>query len=378
MLQRKSTSCSRKLLSMRKIKVLHIIYSFGIGGLEKGIAMLINNASDQFEHSILCLTESGDSRYLLKKDVSIIEMNKPPGNSINFIFKLAKKIKELKPDVVHTRNWSGIDGILAARLSGCKTVVHGEHGWGMEDSHGQHPKRKFVRRWLSLLVKEFTAVSKQIEDWLRDDIRVFKPVTQIYNGVSFVSSVVEQNQGWLHRELKVPETAPLIGTVGRLDPIKDQLGLIEAFSLLRESVHDAQLLIVGDGLLRTEIESKKVAGVHLLGMRNDVPEILQSLDIFALPSLNEGISNTILEAMAAGLPIVATSVGGTPELIEHESNGLLVESGDYFNLAEAMKRYLESADLRNLHGRESQRIIEEKFSIKAMVLGYENIWERVL
>ena len=362
---------------MDKIRVLHILYSFDIGVLEKGITMLVNNASRKFEHSILCMSASGDSKYLLNKNIPIIEMHKPPGNSINSIIRLAKKIKELNPDVIHTRNWSGVDGIIAARMAGCKVVVHGEHGWGMDDPQGAHPKRRFARRWLSLGVMEFTAVSQQIKTWLEEDVRVFRPVTQIYNGVDIQPLQGDQKADGLRRELGLADSTLLIGTVGRLDPIKDQAGLIRSFLDVHQQLPNCHLVLVGDGPERVNLEKLCVDGVHLLGMRSDVSSILQQLDVFVLPSLNEGISNTILEAMASGLPIVATTVGGTPELIEHESNGLLVEPGNYVGLAESMRRYLKSAELRNSHGSRNLEVINRKFSIKAMVAGYENVWERV-
>ena len=362
---------------MQKIKVLHVLHSFGIGGMEKGIAMLINHASPEFTHEILCLTTSGDSRHLIPAEIRIHEMHKPPGNSVGFLYRLVRKIREIQPDIVHTRNWGGMDAIIAARLAGCRSVVHGEHGWGMDDPQGNNRKRKLLRRLLSLGVTEFTAVSQQIKVWLENDVRVFKPVTQIYNGVDFVSGQNGGGEGNIRQELNLPESALLIGTVGRLDPIKDQAGLIEVFSKLRESLADCHLLIVGDGPERKNLKQKQVEGVHLLGMRADVTDILKSLDVFVLPSLNEGISNTILEAMAAGLPVVATAVGGTPELIETEKNGLLVESRDYPALTAALLRYAKDKDMRVEHGRINSAIIREKFSVLAMVANYESVWRRV-
>lgn len=363
---------------MRKIKVLHVLHSFGIGGMEKGIAMLINHASPEFEHQILCLTATGDSRHLIPAEIPIHEMHKSPGNSVGFIYRLARKIREIQPAIVHTRNWGGMDAIIAARLAGIKAVVHGEHGWGMDDPQGDNPKRKLLRRWLSVGVTEFTAVSMQIKAWLEEDVGVFKPVNQIYNGVDLASCQNGGEGDEIRQELNLPDSALLIGTVGRLDPIKDQTGLIEAFSNFRESIPDCHLLIVGDGPEKENLKQNQVDGVHLLGMRTDVADILKALDVFVLPSLNEGISNTILEAMAAGLPIVATAVGGTPELIKNEKNGLLVEPRNYPALTQALARYLNDEDLRSAHGEQNRMIIDSQFSILAMVSEYEAVWRRVI
>lgn len=362
---------------MAKIKVLHILHSFGIGGMEKGIAMLINHASAEFIHEILCLTQSGDSRHLLPPGIPIHEMHKAPGNSLRFIRDLARTIRHINPDVVHTRNWGGMDGIIAARLAGFSAIVHGEHGWGMEDLQGQNPKRKRIRRWLSLGVKEFTAVSRQIKTWLEDEVRVLRPVIQIYNGVDSTPFANAPVRGNLRRELGLPDAALLVGTVGRLDPIKNQAGLIAAFAEVRRQIPHSHLIIVGDGPERSALEKSRSDGVHLTGMRSDVAEILTSLDLFVLPSLNEGISNTLLEAMAAGLPVVATAVGGSPELARHEENALLVAARDYPALTEAMTRYLFDSRLRGAHGNLSRKLIQEKFSISSMVEGYEAVWRRV-
>lgn len=363
---------------MHKIKVLHILHSFGIGGLEKGVAMLINNASPEFEHEILCLTQSGDSSKLIPANTKIYEMHKPKGNSISFIWQLAGMIRRIKPDVTHTRNWCGMDGVIAARLAGCNKIIHGEHGWSMDDPQGDKNRRKLARRWLSLGIKELTAVSQQIKNWLENEVQVFPPVSQIYNGVESSTAFDLPVNSGLRQELGLFDSAMLVGTVGRLDPIKDHSGLIRAFQEVRLHVPASHLVIIGEGPERKNLEILQTDGIHLLGMRTDVNAILQQLDLFVLPSLNEGISNTILEAMAAGLPVVATAVGGTPELLRHGKNGLLVAPRDYTALSQALKRYLNDQQLRAVHGKLNRCLADEKFSIRAMVAGYEDVWHRAV
>ncbi len=362
---------------MRKIRVLHILHSFGIGGLEKGIAMLINHASPEFEHVILCLTQTGDSSKLIPLDTKIYEMHKSPGNSIVFLGKLAAAIRGIRPDVVHTRNWSGMDGVIAARLAGCSCVIHGEHGWGMDDAQGKLRKRQVVRRVLSLGVRELTAVSEQIKAWLEHEVGVFRPVTRIYNGVEVPAGHGPTVTSALRRELGLPDDVLLVGTVGRLDPIKDQAGLVRVFQEVKRRIPSSHLVLVGDGPEREKLQSLRTKGIHLLGMRTDVAAILPQLDLFVLPSLNEGISNTILEAMAAGLPIVATAVGGTPELIRHEENGLLISAQDYPALSRALVHYLVDEQLRAAHGERNRCLVLEKFSVPTMIAGYEMVWRRV-
>ena len=358
--------------------MLHVLYSFDVGGLEKGIATLINNASPEFEHMILCLSHSGESKQLISDDIPIFELHKPPGNSVSFCLKLAKSIYRIQPDIVHTRNWGGIDGAIAARLAGCSCVVHGEHGWDIDDPHGSSLKKKLVRRYLSLGIKEFTVVSQQIENWLENDVRVFRPVNCIYNGVDILSDYCLVEKGSLRKELNLSDSATLVGTVGRLDPIKDQAGLISAFVTIKKKIPQCHLIVVGDGSEKENLENITTDGVHLLGMRSDVMDILSSLDLFVLPSLNEGISNTILEAMAAGLPVVATDVGGTPEMIQSGYNGFLVQPHDYPALIDAQLTYLLNPQLMREHGVINRSVVKEKFTIQKMVSEYESVWKRVV
>ena len=361
----------------KKIRIVHLIYSFETGGLEKGIATIVNNTSPLFEHVILCLTTSGESESLLPPNTEVVELHKPPGNSPLFLLKLSRVLKNLRPDIVHTRNWSGMDGIIAARMAGIRAVVHGEHGWGMEDPEGLHPKRILIRKFLSRWVNEYTCVSKQIAKWLRNVIRVRKPLTQIYNGVD-VEKYCPGNSGTrIRAELGITPHVPLVGVVGRLDPIKDHSTLFWAFETVRTVLPEAQLLVVGDGPERKRLENQAGDGVIFLGNRSDVPEILRALDLFVLPSLNEGISNTILEAMATGTPVVATRVGGNPEIVEDERTGILVKPGDSQSMAEAIVRYLQYPDLRTRHGEAARQTVINRFSIEAMVRSYEAVYRRL-
>ncbi len=360
----------------RRVRVVHVLYSFGTGGLEKGIATVIRHGAPAFEHVIACLSRSGGSERLLPPGTPVVELHKAPGNSVLFLWRLMRALRGLRPDVIHTRNWSGVDGIIAARLAGIRNVVHGEHGWEMQDPSGAHPRRLRVRRLLSRWVRQYTCVSKAIERWLRDEVGVRRPVTQIYNGVD--TGVFRPGPGGRVRsELGLPADAFVAGIVGRLDPIKDHPTLFRAFSRLRESVPEARLLVVGDGPERERLEREAGEGVVFLGDRTDVPEVLRALDVFVLCSRNEGISNTILEAMATGLPVVATGVGGNPELVMPGRTGTLVPPGDPEALCAALGRYAGAPRLARAHGEAGRARAASGFSVEAMVSAYEGVWRAV-
>ena len=358
------------------VRVAHVLYSFGTGGLEKGIATVVRGASPGFEHTVVCLTASGASERLLPAATPVLELRKPPGNSPGFLWRLSRVLRRLAPDVVHTRNWSGIDGVFAARLGGLRNVVHGEHGWGMDDPDGLNPRRLRVRRFAQRWVREYTCVSRAMTGWLRHQVGIRRPVTQIYNGIDPERYRPGPEGQGVRRELGLTPDAFLVGVVGRLDPIKDHSTLLRAFSRLG-AAPDARLLVVGDGPGRARLESEAGEGVIFLGDRREVPELLRALDVFVLPSRNEGISNTILEAMATGLPVVATRVGGNPELVEDGLTGVLVPPGDAAALAAALEGYRARPEAGRAHGEAARARVLERFAVERMIASYEAVWARV-
>ena len=361
---------------MERLRVVHVLHSFDTGGLEKGIAALIRQAAPDIEPMVLCLSRNGASSRLVPPGTRIVELFKPPGNSFRFILKLSKALWSLHPQVVHTRNWGGMEGVLAARLIGFRRVVHGEHGWEVQDPEGRNPRRVRARRFLSRWVREYTCVSRRMKAWLEREVRVPRPVTQIYNGIDTETYAPGPDRG-LRDALDIPANAPVIGTVSRLDPIKDHSTLLEAFATVRERFPRACLLVVGDGAERRKLERMACQGVWFLGNRHDVPDLLRIMNVCVLPSINEGISNTILEAMASGLPVIASHAGGNPELVDADLTGMLFSAGDVRSLSKGLCRYLEDPDLRAAHGRAGREKVAREFGVERMVRAYEQVYRRV-
>jgi len=359
------------------IRVVHVVHSFGTGGLEKGIATLVDRAGPEFAHTVLCLSRSGASAELLPAGTPVLELDKRPGHSLRFVLRLARVLRSAHPEVVHTRNWGGLDGILAARLARLRGLVHGEHGWGMDDPHGTDRKRILARRHTSRWVRAFTCVSQDIERWLVDRVRVRAPVRQIYNGVDAARFRPGASGGRIRRDLGLDERAFIVTICSRLDPIKDHPTLFRAIGLLRSRHPEARLWVVGEGPERAALEPQAGEGIRFLGERTDVPEILAETDVFALTSRNEGISNTILEAMAAGLPVVATRCGGNPELVLDGESGCLFAPGRSDELAGLLERYAGDPALRRAHGEAARQRVLARFGIQQMVEQYEDLYRRV-
>lgn len=359
--------------------VVHVVNSLAVGGLENGVVNLVNATSTRFRHVIVCMTADGPLHARLRPEVEVIVLGKRPGQDPWALLRLVRLLRRLRPLIVHSRNWPAIDAIPAARVARVPLVVHGEHGREIADPEGRNPRRKRIRRALAPLVHHFVTVSADLRRWLIEDVRVpAAKVSAIHNGVDLSrfgrAGRLESRLG-----LDLPAEAPIVGTVGRLDPVKDQAGLIRAFAKVRTAYPEALLVVVGDGPCRAELEHVAATSgqrdhVRLLGNRDDVPAVMSALDVFVLPSIAEGISNTILEAMASGLPVVATRVGGNPELVEDGIGGALVPRQDPDALAAAIAGYVGDPDLRRRHGQASRQRATGHFSLERMAEAYSNLY----
>jgi len=359
------------------IRVLHILEYFGTAGMERGVRKIICGAAPGFEHSLIIQRTTGDQAPLLPPQVSVTALNRPERNSIRHLLRMVRQIRRLRPHIVHTRNWAGMDGIVAATLARVPRIIHGEHGWNMEDPQGLDRKRRIIRRLLSRRVDEFTCVSQHIATWLREEVRVRGPITQIYNGVDTDRYAPGTDGLSVREELGIPADAFVVGFVGRLDAIKGLPVLAGAFARLRVEHPEAHLVIVGEGPEAHRLRERAGAGLHMAGLRRDVPSFLRTFDVFSLASDNEGISNAILEAMAVGLPVAATRVGGNPELVLDGETGRLFERGDEEGLYRILREYLRHPELRRRHAAAARARAVESFSLQAMVRGYEAVYSRV-
>lgn len=371
--------------------IAHIVYALDTGGLENGLVNIINRLpDDQFRHMVICLTNSGKfSQRIEKLDVPVIELNKSPGHDFKSYKKLFQVLREYRPDIVHSRNLAALEAqLVTLALPGTKRI-HGEHGRDMNDLDGSNWKYNFFRSLTRPLIDQYIAVSQDLNHWLLHTVGVNpEKIRQIYNGVDLAKFASHARAPSTDiPSFLLDDQSLVIGTVGRLTPVKDQQNLLSAAALLirnNPSIEDKlQVIIVGDGALRTSLEQQAqklgLGGrVWFAGDRDDVPQILQCMDVFVLPSLAEGISNTLLEAMACSLPIVATRVGGTPEIIGHGEQGLLVEAQDTDALADALFRLLEDKGLRKQYGESGRKKVERSFNWESTVSNYAEVYLGVL
>ena len=369
-------------------RVVHIIYSLGTGGLENGLINLINRCPpDRYRHAIICLDRAGHFAERIEvPDVPVIQLCKRPGHDPRMYWRLWCALRSLRPSIVHTRNMAALETqVLGLLMPGVKRV-HGEHGRDVSDLDGSNPRYRQLRRWLSPLIGRFIAVSRDLQHWLIEDVGIPRDkVVQIYNGVDH-----ERFAGGSAPQVILPERtcdheSPIvIGTVGRLAKVKDQRTLLRALARIisDQPTQREQLraILVGDGPERELLAAEAVElglgdAIHFAGDRSDVPAWLAAMDVFVLPSLAEGVSNTILEAMAAGLPVIATATGGNAELVEEGVTGRLVPVGDVQSLAAAVRQLADNAGIRQRMGEAGRRRVRERFDWARTVEQYLTVYD---
>ncbi len=289
----------------------------------------------------------------------------------------------MRPAVVHSRNLGTIDSAPVARLAGVSRCIHGEHGWDVFDPGGTRRKYRALRRLSSPAINRFVAVSAELERWLIASVGIpAAKVLRICNGVDTERFRPPSTRGY--RALlaeRFPPDALVFGSVTRFSAIKDPLNLVRAFLEARAAPGGARLrlLMIGDGALRGEAqallrEAGAADAAWLPGSRDDIPELLREIDVFVLGSLREGISNTILEAMATGLPVIATATGGNGELVVPEVSGLLVPPGSSTALAHAILRYAQEDGLRRAHAEAARLRAVQQFSLERMLSDYATLY----
>jgi sugar transferase (PEP-CTERM/EpsH1 system associated) len=371
--------------------IAHVLYRFDTGGLENGVINLINRLPQSaYRHAVIALTEVTElRRRVVPTDVAYFALNKRPGSGTRLLPAMWRLLRQLRPALVHTRNLAALEMQPAAWAAGVPARIHGEHGRDIDDPHGSHAGYRRVRRMYSPFVNRYVALSGELERYLIESVGISSlRVQRICNGVD--ASRFQPRVGERPVISGCPFDGPAqwwVGTVGRMQEVKDQTLLASAFCRaleLQPSLREfARLLMVGEGPLKAQaLEILRRAGAEsvawLPGERTDVPEIMRALDAFVLPSRAEGISNTILEAMATGLPVIATNVGGNAELVKDGVSGILVPAQNVESLALAIVRLATNTHEGRAMGTVGRLEVEQRFSLEAMVTAYQQLYERAL
>lgn len=368
------------------------MHRFDYGGLENGLVNIINTMDrSACRHAVIALTEAtAFAERITNPTTTVHSLHKQPGKDPRAYLRLWSLLRQLRPAVLHTRNIGTLDCVAIGRLAGIRACVHGEHGWDIHDPDGTNRRYRRLRKLLNPLVTRFITVSHDLAEWLTGTVGIHGyKVTTIRNGVDterFRPGNPEEKRRGLPEGFAGPQCV-IVGTVTRFQDIKDPLNLVRAFIIAnkqfieKDNQNDSplRLVMLGDGALKSAAdallnEAGQADQAWLPGMRDDVADLMRTFDIFALSSRREGISNTLLEALASGLPVVATLTGGNPELVDDGVTGALVAPETPCELAAALLRYARDPQLRSAHGKAARARAERDFSLAAMVASYRDIY----
>jgi len=364
----------------RKIKVLHIIPNFGTGGAERFVVDLLEN-TDRKKFDVAAVSLYGETGTILEKEVrsknlKVYYLDKHRGLDLSMIPKLYRLIKHCRPDVVHSHCyvlryalWPSIFCHVPVRVHTFRSIAQKEVDWVGKLIH------KIAFTFGGVVP---VSISEEVADSVRlvYGAKLQSPV--IFNGVDtkrFACSNCKKE--------KQEGGEIILLHVGRFSPSKNHKLLIEAFSYALNQNPNLRLWLVGDGELRPSIEEmvqKLGLGdrIRFLGTRSDIPKLMACSDIFVLSSKWEGLPLVVIEAMAAGKPVVATAVGGVPELVENGLTGLLVPSDNANALAEALLLLAEDPELRQVMGQKGQKKAIDRFDISRTAREYEALYCKLL
>lgn len=370
--------------------IVHLIYRLDFGGLENLLVERINRMpAERYRHAIVCLDDyTAFSRKISKPGVALYALHKQAGLSLGTHAALWRLLRRLRPAILHSYNLSAIEYAPAALLAGVPIRINGAHGRDAADPTGSNRKHQLLRRLMVPFYDCCYANSADMLDWSRAVVGVPAAKSRLLaNGIDAerfrpraagapaAGGVLEQVFG---------PGCIVVGSVGRVQDVKDHASLVAAFLLLRERLPQLRarlrLAIVGDGplleRLRAQVQAAGIADAAWLpGARHDVADILSGLTVFALPSIAEGTPGAALEAMAAGLPVVGSRVGGVPEVVADGVTGAVVPASDPAALAAALAPYAADPALAALHGAAGRERVLKLYSMGAMVAAYQSLYD---
>lgn len=371
----------------RRTTVAYIVDSFRYGGLERCVARLVNGLDEQrFRTVVISLKDAGQATEWVQREVPIHELHKKPRNDWSVVRRLADVLRDEQIDVVHSHNWATlIETTLARRIAKTPMHVHSQRGMffhGRTASPWKQTARRIATRWACRRTDQVIAVADSVRQEMSGSWGIpCESIQVIPNGID---EPEHDKTGWeaarLRDSLGVGSDAIVIGSVGRLVSVKNFSSLIQAVSRIRSVEQPVHLIIVGDGpemlSLSQAVQAEGLSGrVHLVGEQSNVGDWLQAMDVYVNSSLSEGMSQSVLEAMSLGLPIVATDVGANGELVSTEpACGLITLPGKPESLAVALNEMMCS-ERRSAFGRRAEERHRSTYDLHSMIATYEKLYE---
>jgi glycosyltransferase involved in cell wall biosynthesis len=363
-----------------RVRVLEVMATGTNGGAQEHVYSLVTRLNPEcYEVRVVSLSHGSSVRRLQRAGINVSVIDEPDDRLA--VRALADSAASFQPEIVHNHMYRAeIVGTRAALLLGEKGCMRPAVISTVHSSRIRCIEDRQALRQLTPLMDRLIVVSQAIEHKVREEGRFGVPVSLIYNGVDLQRYNHQQPCCTLHEEYLIPEGAPIVGVVARLEAEKGHRTLIDAWPEVLAAVPNAWLLVIGEGSERDALEAEAASlGVSerivFTGRREDVPAVTAALDVAVLPSYREAQGLSVLEAMALGRPVVASKVGGIPEMIEDGVTGLLVPPNDCDALAGAIIRLLTDHPLADMIGKRGHDMVHDRFCIELMVESIESLYD---
>ncbi len=368
---------------VRPLRIMHVFDRLDVGGTEKAVMKLVRGLEPGlFEHYICTLRGASAAADEWAAGVPVLHAGQE-GEEFQFnVPRLVRVMKTVRPAIVHSRNWGGIEAVVAARFAGVPVVVHSEHGYELDMRSGLPLHRRLLRHAVYRMAGAVATVTEELRDYhARQAWWDPAAVKVLYNGIDGQEFRPQpQVRDDVRRRLGIPVDALVVGWVGRMVPLKDLTTLLKAAEALVSETPSLHVVLVGSGSELSRLQdyaahSPQLSGrVVFPGTVDCVADLLNAMDIFVLPTLMEGMSNTLLEALAVGLPVVATRVGGNPEVVADGVCGYLFPPQDVPGLVSQLRTLLRDPRLRTEFGRAARERALRHFSLEGMLRRYRDLY----
>jgi glycosyltransferase involved in cell wall biosynthesis len=360
--------------------ILHVVPSFGLGGMEKIVCAVVESSAEKHKHVVLSLDGCACALNWIKhKNAQLIRYKKPQSRAL-FFRSLYSVLRRCQPDLLMTYNWGATDAIWLGRIAGIRNIIHSEHGFNIDEAAKTDKRRDVIRFCLYHFSSNVIVVSHELKEMMKHRFHLSEhKVRQIPNGIDtsyFSPNFAERER--MRRSLEFTHKDVVLGFSGRLDPVKNLDLLLDIFAICKPCTNPFRLLIVGDGPEKHRIEARCHAeGLHayvrFVGQQEEVRPYLRAMDVFLLTSLREQMPLTVLEAMGVGMPVIATRVGELPYVIDDGTDGFIRD------VAAPVEQYLQPlrsllcASQKTKLGNAARKKVIERFQLENMLQHYDRL-----
>lgn len=369
-------------MPISRITILHVVDSLEPGGMENGLVNVAQLLDPQeFQVRVCCLKNAGQFAARLPGHVAVHSLDKRPGFSLRTAFNLARIMAEIKPHILHTHNLGPlIYGSLTKGFGQWPPILHGEHG--VLDEEELTPRRMRQRRWLYHGCRRVHTVSESLREHL---IQLgFPPpkIEAVVNGVD-TQRFAPGDRAAVRRQLGLAVDGLWIGMIGRFTPFKRHALLLDAFAILARRMKNLHLIMVGGGgseeakVIQQSRASEAAARIHLAGFQIVPEPFYQAMDLLVFPSVNEGLSNAVLEAMATGVPVLCHNACGNAEVITHGEDGVIAPLGNVVELVGQLEQVLSAPPRLAAMGQKAREKVARQFSLSAMAQHYARLYREL-